>query len=302
MGLITIDLILGLLYPVQTLAHMQVISSNPECVVLLCIMLMLGIIACFALLSLTIERYITISRPLKADSIVTLRRYFIATCIATIYAAVVALLPAVSPIGFREPGYISEGCRFHTIVPSGAYRFFIFANRFLPLPIMIVLYVRIFLLVRRHARAVAAQMPTRNPSRASSITGTAQGSYENGVRDAVRRKYKFKTEAKSALLLSIIIGYFIITWVPFTIILFQQNISDDTNQIIYVVSNMFAFSNCVVNPLIYGVGNRAFRTAVMTVFCRRCKSRRTDDFHDTFTVDSRTREPPVMVIESVGTS
>ncbi len=305
MGLLVVDLILGLLYPVQTLSHLKVISSNPECVVLLCILLMLGIIASFALLSLTIERYIMISRPLKADSIITLRRYFIATCIATVYAAIVAILPAISPIGNREPGLVPQGCRFHTIVPSAGYRFFIFANRFLPLPIMIILYVKIFLLVRKHAHAVAAQITTSNPSREPSGTErNARGNdhnNDNSVQEAFRRKYKFKTEAKSALLLFIIVAYFIITWIPFTIILFQQNVSENVNQMIYTISNMFAFSNCVVNPLIYGVGNRAFRHALQRVFCGRLASvRRMRHLHqmNTFTV-TRTSPDQNLILESV---
>ena len=269
MGLISIDLILGLLYPVQTLSHLQVISSNPECVVLLCILLMLGILASFALLSLTIERYITISRPLKADSIITLRRYFIATCIATVYSTIVGILPAITPIGYRVPGPIPEGCRFHNIVPSAGYRFFIFVNRFATLPIMIILYIKIFLLVRRHARAVAAQITTTNPSRDTS-GGTSGANDHHAHQEAVRRKYKYKTEAKSAFLLFIIVAYFIVTWIPFTIVLFSRNASAaDNNQIMYTISNMFAFSNCFVNPLIYGLGNRTFRHALLRIFCGR---------------------------------
>ena len=84
---------------------------------------------------------------------------------------------------------------------------------------------------------------------------------------------KFKREAKAAKTLAIIVGAFIVCWCPFfTIYLLGAFCHDCVSDIVFAVFFWLGYCNSALNPCIYALFARDFRTAFKRLlFCKRRK-------------------------------
>ena len=251
----------GVYYPIQILVDIFIIDNNPACIISMLISILCGICFTLNVLALTMERYISICKPLRAPTMLTQRRIGTVILAIFIYAVFVSMfIPLATPIGFK--GNISDvanGCRISSVIPNRQYVSFVFANFLLPIPVMIIIYGRIFQVVRRHIRAVAdlTVMQPQCESGDPSVAGVA----------AANNRRMWKREVKSAVLLFVIVISFAICWLPFVVFILSRSFSSVVSPLVYGFMHAAVFSTVAINPIVYGFGNKTYRQAICSVFC-----------------------------------
>ncbi|XP_071948846.1 alpha-1A adrenergic receptor-like [Antedon mediterranea] len=240
------DLIATVLYPIQCLVDIKVLNNNPECMAFFSVIILVSIAHTFFKLSLSVERYITISRPLTYSTILTERRCYIAIVIFTGYSVTIGVLPVMMPL-FGNTGSLETDCRLATVFING-YTPWIFANWIIPLPVIVALYIRVFILVKRHVKRIQASEVT------SQICAQNSG-------------FKLRREAKTALLLFSMVVYFVIVWIPLIILILNTDPSERVMG--YIITHFLTYSTSAVSPLIFGFGNKQYRRHFLSILKRR---------------------------------
>lgn len=125
--------------------------------------------------------------------------------------------------------------------------FLLIGNVVFPFLIMIVLYYKIYIIARRHAR--------RAGDATSSIPDTSSS--------ASRRK--FARELKLAKTLGIVMLCFVICWLPFEIInvmiIVDEEVANCAMEVADTVACWLAYLHSSVNPLLYAFASSEFRRA-----------------------------------------
>lgn len=268
--------IAGLYYPLLGLVDAYIIENNPFCFIVMSLGVISGLLFTLSVGAMTVERYISICYPLHAVRIITPRRVIFVISALYIYALIIIGLPAMTPIGNR--GDISGnplGCRLATVY-NVRYGHFVLIQYLAPIPIMLITYCRIFFVLRRHIRAIAdlpknpCSSETVGPADAAS-TGTA-----TVVADVTRERRLWKRELRSVTLLCTLVTTYMLSWLPFVVFL-QTAFYNRGSPIGYSLVHSVVFLGAVINPFLYGFGNRAFRKVVLSIFCRR-ESQRQETF------------------------
>ncbi|KAK6044356.1 hypothetical protein COOONC_18139, partial [Cooperia oncophora] len=91
--------------------------------------------------------------------------------------------------------------------------------------------------------------------------------YELNLRVARRR-----TELRVARTTAVVVGVFVICWIPFSTIYVLQAYSlclmpDCITNTMYVIAFWLGYSNSAVNPLLYAAFSRDFRAAFRKLYC-----------------------------------
>ncbi|KAL9983238.1 hypothetical protein ACROYT_G005382 [Oculina patagonica] len=110
---------------------------------------------------------------------------------------------------------------------------------FLPLVIMVAMYARIYLVARYQARRIG-----RN----------------------------YATDIKAAKTIAVVIGGFVICWLPFFIVVLSYANRTDVPLSFFNVAKWLEYLNSCLNPVIYTCLNRTYRNAFKKLF-RRCRSK-----------------------------
>lgn len=133
--------------------------------------------------------------------------------------------------------------------PFPNYLWFVsFASFFLPLGIMLVMYTRIYLVARYQAKRIG-----RN----------------------------YVTDIKAAKTIAVVIGGFVICWLPFFIIVLSYASGKPIPSAVTFlnVAKWLEYLNSCLNPVIYTCLNRTYRNAFKKLF-RRCRSKIMRDHRD----------------------
>lgn len=128
--------------------------------------------------------------------------------------------------------------------PFPSYLWFVsVVSFFLPLLIMLVMYGRIYLVARYQARRIG-----RN----------------------------YATDIKAAKTIAVVIGGFVICWLPFFVVVLSVANSGRSNSVTFVnvanVAKWLEYLNSCLNPIIYTCSNRTYRNAFKRLF-RRCRAK-----------------------------
>lgn len=208
------------------------------------------------LAAISIDRFIAINSPFRYSELVTKTTAFIMLAVVWGYSALWGLL--VLP-NWKSPGSphitISRGSQpnacfkndpiYYTCAAVSAF--------FLPLIVIITAYSIIFKVAVTQAKAVAALDPTKNR----------------------RKKTTFFREVKATKTIALVIGAFVICWLPLFIILlvslwdeensqkFQKNKPEAHQAITYIFISILPPLNSCANPIIYAVFNSNFRSAFL---------------------------------------
>lgn len=118
-------------------------------------------------------------------------------------------------------------------------RFVSTVSFFLPLGIMLVMYTRIYLVARYQAKRIG-----RN----------------------------YATDIKAAKTIAVVIGGFVICWLPFFIVVLLWANRNNPPIIFLNVAKWLEYLNSCLNPVIYTCLNRTYRNAFKKLF-RRCRSK-----------------------------
>ncbi|KAM6940669.1 5-hydroxytryptamine receptor 4 [Xenentodon cancila] len=131
---------------------------------------------------------------------------------------------------------------------------------YLPMAIMLVAYWKIFNAAKRQARQISMM-------EAQMAAGVGKDSSKKR-----RHRNTMKRERKAAKTLGIIMGVFLIFWMPFfTVNIVDPFIDYNTEVVVWDVFLWLGYINSSLNPFLYGFFNRSFRNAfLMFMGCRVC--------------------------------
>ena len=119
---------------------------------------------------------------------------------------------------------------------------------FLPGMVMVGIYIHIFTVARKHAKQI----------------GT--GSMMKHVGSESKMKASTKTESKATKTLSIVMGVFVLCWLPFFVLTITDPfINFTTPEDLYNVFLWLGYFNSAFNPIIYGMFYPWFRKALRTI-------------------------------------
>ncbi|XP_017969142.1 octopamine receptor beta-2R-like [Drosophila navojoa] len=245
---------------------------------------------------ISVDRYYAIVKPLKYPISMTKRVVGIMLLNTWISPALLSFLPIF--IGWyttdKHKVFVKEHPEQCSFVVNTYYAIISSSISFwIPCTIMIFTYLAIFReanrqekqLMMRHGNAMLMHRPSMQPSgealsgSGSSKTLTLHEVEQEHTPTKDKHLIKMKREHKAARTLGIIMGTFILCWLPF-FVWYTLSMTCDACQVPdIVVSILFwiGYFNSTLNPLIYAYFNRdfreAFRNTLLCLFCNWWKDR-----------------------------
>ncbi|KAI8423329.1 hypothetical protein MSG28_014345 [Choristoneura fumiferana] len=155
----------------------------------------------------------------------------------------------------------------------------------IPCTIMIFTYLAIFKEANRqekmlHARAGNAMLMHRHSREVNDKNGALHINANTPTKD--RNILKMKREHKAARTLGIIMGAFILCWLPFFLFYVSTSLCQTCQypEVLTVIMFWTGYFNSALNPIIYAYFNRDFRNAfkntLACAFCSFCKRNASD--------------------------
>ena len=229
---------------------------------------------------ISLDRYVHIRDPLHYESWMTTRKTVILIATVWILSVLISFVPThlgwhESPSGLNSSTTDTELCIFDLnpvyAVVSSSISFYI------PCIVMVSIYVRLYVYARRHARTIRK---THTAERFHSTNGgSTRGSYK-------------VSDHKAAVTLGIIMGVFLLCWVPFFIVNpIAAFCSTCIPKLVFQILTWCGYVNSCLNPIIYSIFNTEFRYAFRRILFPKCvlEKRRKSLYVSSSTVGSRNR-------------
>ncbi|KAL5284016.1 GPROAR1 family protein [Megaselia abdita] len=110
------------------------------------------------------------------------------------------------------------------------------------------------------------QSPTHH---ATDICGNRTSSKKMGKRNIKAQVKRFRMETKAAKTLAIIVGLFILCWLPFfTIYVIRPFCENCIDPLLFSILFWLGYCNSAVNPMIYALFSKDFRFAFKRIICK----------------------------------
>ncbi|XP_076001703.1 alpha-1A adrenergic receptor [Genypterus blacodes] len=235
---------------------------------------------------ISIDRYIGVKHCLKYPSIMTERRAGVVLLVLWVASTVISVGPL---LGWKEPPPVDESiCRI-TEEPGYALFSSLFSF-YLPLMVIVIMYFRVYVVARRTTKSLEAGVKReRNKSMEvvlrihcrsvleDSRPESAKSSKNHPFRSSLSvRLMKFSREKKAAKTLAIVVGMFILCWLPFFFILplgsFFPALKPSEN--VFKVIFWLGYFNSCINPMIYPCSSKEFQRAFTRLLRCQCHQRR----------------------------
>ncbi|KAM4719514.1 alpha-1A adrenergic receptor [Anableps anableps] len=246
----------------------------------------LDVLCCTAsILSLcviSIDRYLAVSYPLRYPAIATGRRGL--TAVAALWGLSAAI--SVGPLfGWKEPDPEDETeCR---ITQEPGYALFSALGSFyIPLAIILAMYCQVYTVARRETKTIRKSskgegvemegvMLRIHRGNAAQV-GKNEDDEETGMHKRssfpLPKLLRFSGEEKAAKTLGIVVGCFILCWLPFFLVLPIGSIfpSCKPPETIFKIAFWLGYLNSCINPIIYPCFSQEFKKAFHNMLRGRC--------------------------------
>ncbi|KAJ8001190.1 hypothetical protein DPEC_G00188720 [Dallia pectoralis] len=173
---------------------------------------------------ISIDRYIGVKHCLKYPAIMTERRAAVILVLVWLSSMVISIGPL---LGWKEAPPVDESvCRI-TEEPGYALFSSLFSF-YLPLSVILVMYFRVYVVARRTTRSLEAGVKRERSKsievvlriHCRSVMEETSRSKAHPLRSSLSvRLVKFSREKKAAKTLAIVVGMFILCWLPFFFVL-----------------------------------------------------------------------------------
>lgn len=173
---------------------------------------------------ISIDRYIGVSYPLRYPTIVTQKRGLMALLCVWALSLVISIGPL---FGWRQPAPEDETICQITEEP-GYVLFSALGSFYVPLTIILVMYCRVYVVAKRESRGLKSGLKTdksdseqvtlRIHRKNAPVGGTGVSSAKSKTHFSVRL-LKFSREKKAAKTLGIVVGCFVLCWLPFFLVM-----------------------------------------------------------------------------------
>ncbi|XP_073505286.1 alpha-1D adrenergic receptor [Phyllobates terribilis] len=234
---------------------------------------------------ISIDRYVGVKYSLKYPTIMTEKKAVVILIILWVSSMVISIGPL---LGWKEPP--PEDDSQCTITEEPGYALFSsLCSFYLPLLVILIMYFKVYIVARRTTKSLEAGVKReRNKSMEvvlrihcrSSVMGESNSSSRSKghtFRSSLSvRLIKFSREKKAAKTLAIVVGVFILCWLPFFIVLplgsFFPSLrpSDGVFKVIF----WLGYFNSCVNPIIYPCSSKEFKRAFIRLLRCRCRRKR----------------------------
>nr|XP_046262709.1 histamine receptor H2a [Scatophagus argus] len=269
------DLLLGLL----VLPFSALLQLNDEwplgpvfCNFYISMDVMLCTASILTLLTISVDRYLAVTMPLRYTSLVLPWRVAVAMASVWTVSVAVSFLPIQmgwntvnGTVQNQGPWAPERRCRFELnrpyVLTDSLLTFY------LPLIAMCWTYLQILRIARAQAKRIISARPTclnshncrNNPSTSSSVVSSVS---------AVALR-----EHKATVTLAAVIGAFVVCWLPYFIlftVLGLKEHPDPSTVPEYPIVLWLGYANSALNPILYGALNRDFRSAYTHLLRCRC--------------------------------
>ncbi|XP_062864860.1 alpha-1D adrenergic receptor [Trichomycterus rosablanca] len=233
---------------------------------------------------ISIDRYIGVKHCLKYPTIMTERKAGIILVVVWVSSVVISVGPL---LGWKEPPPLDESICSITEEPGYALFSSLFSF-YLPLMVILVMYFRVYVVARRTTKSLEAGVKReRNKSmevvlrihcRSSPEDASASSrSKNNPLRSSLSvRLMKFSREKKAAKTLAIVVGMFIVCWLPFFFVLPLGSFFPalKPSDVVFKIIFWLGYFNSCINPVIYPCSSKEFKRAFTRLLRCQCSRRR----------------------------
>ncbi|XP_055368294.1 histamine H2 receptor-like isoform X2 [Betta splendens] len=224
------------------------------------------------LLTISVDRYLAVTRPLRYASLVLPWRVGVAMAGVWTVSVAVSFLPI--HLGWNTANgtvqnlgpWAQEGkCRFELNRPYVLIDSLL--TFYLPLVAMCWTYLQILRIARAQAKRTAGARPafvTRYNSRTSPTTSTTLVS---GATAAALREHK------ATVTLAAVIGAFVVCWLPYFLLFTLLGLKEHPDPSVlpeFQIVQWLGYANSALNPILYAALNRDFRSAYTHLLRCRC--------------------------------
>ncbi|KAL2098236.1 hypothetical protein ACEWY4_007443 [Coilia grayii] len=233
---------------------------------------------------ISIDRYIGVKYCLKYPTIMTERKAGVILVVVWVSSMVISIGPL---LGWKEPPPSDESiCRI-TEEPGYALFSSLFSF-YLPLMVILVMYFRVYIVARRTTKSLEAGVKReRNKSMEVVLRihcrnmledpGASSKSKNHPFRSSLSvRLMKFSREKKAAKTLAIVVGMFILCWLPFFFVLPVGSLFPKLkpSDMVFKVIFWLGYFNSCINPVIYPCSSKEFQRAFTRLLHCQCQRRR----------------------------
>ncbi|XP_064164800.1 alpha-1A adrenergic receptor-like [Anguilla rostrata] len=249
----------------------------------------LDVLCCTAsimsLCAISVDRCIAVTYPLRYPAMVTHRRGLLAVVAVWGFSGVISVAPL---FGWKEPDPEDESICEITQEP-GYTIFSAVGSFYIPLAVILAMYCRVYAVARRELRGLRVGCKT-DPSDPDGVTlrihrghsapsqeegGPGEEAQSNRAHFTLRLR-KLSHEKKAAKTLSIVVGCFVLCWLPFFLVLPIGAIfpSIRPSDAVFKITFWLGYFNSCINPMIYPCFSKEFKRAFQNLLRPRCLKRK----------------------------
>ncbi|XP_003970930.3 alpha-1A adrenergic receptor-like [Takifugu rubripes] len=242
-----------------------------------------------SLCAISIDRYIGVRYPLQYPMIVTEQRALLAMLGVWILSIVISIGPL---LGWKQPP--SQDDTVCVITQEPFYALFSSLGSFyIPLAVILAMYFRVYIVAKRTTKNLEAGVMKESQENSNELTlrihcrnqqiqdlcpsskGGSGGS-SAGRSTLTVKLLKFSREKKAAKTLGVVVGMFILCWLPFFLALpiGSFNPSLRPPETFFKVIFWLGYFNSCLNPIIYPCYSREFKQAFIRILQCQWKRKR----------------------------
>ncbi|XP_036372996.1 alpha-1D adrenergic receptor [Megalops cyprinoides] len=233
---------------------------------------------------ISIDRYIGVKYCLKYPTIMTEKKAGVILVVVWVSSMIISIGPL---LGWKEPPPLDDSICSITEEPGYALFSSLFSF-YLPLMVILVMYFRVYVEARRTTKSLEAGVKReRNKSMEVVLRIHCRSVLEDAAASAKSKNHpfrsslsvrlmKFSREKKAAKTLAIVVGMFILCWLPFFFVLPLGSFFPalKPSEMVFKVIFWLGYFNSCINPVIYPCSSQEFQRAFIRLLKCQCHRRK----------------------------